>query len=509
MKVILLAFSLLCGVAYALSVGDVGSTYQFQNTPSNPDIAEWASAGVEGGIPATVGAGHEIFLPLGATSADFAAAIQLLVDQGGGILNLAAGEYFLTRRLDLFADNIIIRGSADHRTLLTSLYTPTSDRSHNRIIEIQGDFVGLENLTIQSKYAKDLLSQYPSLYRVLNDYLPIGVSAAEIEAQLSINAAGATSIYLQANNAWVQNCRILFSIANPIWINRGSHITMRNNVIQDALNKGGAGHGYYGISTESHHVLIYNEKITGIRHFSVQEGAYNNVILDNYLEVDINFHDNGAHNNLVEGNIVNLPSHHQWPAFEIGDSDQHTLPGSGNLFYNNHTMITRNGAIYSQNGTVTWKNASSVDDAKFQYDNPDKVYALRYDEFGVCNLTSNSNHYCVKNTGAICDSTSLFSTCTTPKSKSDECKYMDDGDTIKGNCINMTVECAKSNLWCKISSRKSNILVDATISNPIPINGSFYYSNGLREAVGVFPQSGNIRYKWNNTVHFGGPAYNQ
>ena len=92
--------------------------------------------------------------------------------------------------------------------------------------------------------------------------------------------------------------------------------------------------GYYNISN-SRHVLICNERVKRIRHLAIQNFSTYNVIINNELEVDINFHDGDSGNNLVQGNKVVIPQWHSWEPLANGVPMQHLPPGKGNILFNN------------------------------------------------------------------------------------------------------------------------------------------------------------------------------
>ena len=138
----------------------------------------------------------------------------------------------------------------------------------------------------------------------------------------------------QARNCWVQDCNVLWSGSDPIRITLSDHITCRRNFIDRCYNKNDGGMGYYNISN-SRYVLISNEKVKRIRHLAIQNFSKYNVIIDNELEVDINFHDGDSGYNLVQANTVKIPTWHSWSPLAVGVPLQHLPPGNGNLLLNN------------------------------------------------------------------------------------------------------------------------------------------------------------------------------
>ena len=157
-----------------------------------------------------------------------------------------------------------------------------------------------------------------------------------------------------SKNCWVRNCNILWAGSDPIRITNSEHITCTGNFIDRSYNKCDGGMGYYNI-INSKYVLVYYEHIKRIRHFAIQNGSMYNVVMNNYLEVDINFHDGDGGYNLIEQNTIHIPQWHSWHCFQRGDPRQHQVPGKFNILF-------RNVAHY--------KNGS------FEFSNPDAVYEI-------------------------------------------------------------------------------------------------------------------------------------
>jgi|GEM_PF-5935095 len=84
--------------------------------------------------------------------------------------------------------------------------------------------------------------------------------------------------------------------------------------------------------------LIQGETLKALRHLGVQTRAHHNVVVDCYLETDLNFHLRDHGNNLIEGNTITLPEWHGWSVFCTGGPPWgHLPPGNGNVLVNNYT----------------------------------------------------------------------------------------------------------------------------------------------------------------------------
>jgi hypothetical protein len=231
-------------------IGDPGS--QFDPTKYDdrfPLSKEWAKAGVEGGIPARTATPIVARLKPGD---DLQTSLQKAAK---GVVLLKAGVYKIEKTLSL-GNGVILRGENPETTILEFGVEGAPDLLTAISIK-KVDRVGLEDLTLRNKRIAAL---EPNSYLEKYDNFP-GFphnDAATIELD-------------KATNAWIQNCRVLFSVSRPLRIFGGSaHVTVRDTTIDVALHKGGGGSGYCEVVGASY-VLFYNDTVTNIRHIPVTQ----------------------------------------------------------------------------------------------------------------------------------------------------------------------------------------------------------------------------------------------
>jgi hypothetical protein len=121
-------------------------------------------------------------------------------------------------------------------------------------------------------------------------------------------------VRLQGRNAWMQNCHIVKVGTNPVNTWGCNHCTLRDNIVEKSYNKGGQGNGYYYIGATANS-LFFHESVSNIRHFALNtlgQKNCNNVILNVYSEVDVNYHSDGIARTLVEGLESHVADSHYW-----------------------------------------------------------------------------------------------------------------------------------------------------------------------------------------------------
>ena len=304
-----------------------------------PVISELITAGVQGGVPDN--------LPVIATINN-TDNIQTAIDNstGDGVIILTAGIYPISSTIYM-KSNIVLRGESAELVIIQSTIKSTREQGKKNTIEFNNvSNSGIENLTI--------------LYQVIGyepidklDWLdggwcgdcfqndPHGLDDLYVR-QVSINNS--------SNNCWIDSCRILKSGTDPILL-AGNHNTLRNNYVDRCYNKGGSGNGYYDIRGDYN--LIYNETIKRLRHFTIQQGAEYNVIIGNYIEGDVNFHNGDNGNNLLENNEIKLPTWHGWDIFGTGGAVYgHQPPGPNNIFVNNTINYKNQGPRYADANVI-------------------------------------------------------------------------------------------------------------------------------------------------------------
>lgn len=314
-----------------------------------PIISEFVTAGVQGGVPNN--------LPVIATINN-TVNIQTTINNstGAGVIILTAGTYSIPSTIYM-KSNIVLRGENAELVILESTIKSTWAQGKKNTIEFDNvSNSGIENLTI--------------LYNVIG-YEPIDrlnwLDGSWCGDCFQNEPHGLNNLYVRqvsinnsSNNCWVDGCRILKSGTDPILL-AGNHNTLRNNYIDRCYNKGGSGNGYYDIRGDYN--LITNETIKRIRHFAIQQGAEYNVIIGNYIEGDVNFHNGDNGNNLLENNEIKLPTWHGWDIFGTGGiAYGHQPPGPNNIFVNNTTNYKNKGPRYADANVIyTFTNYGQPD----------------------------------------------------------------------------------------------------------------------------------------------------
>lgn len=309
-------------------------------------VDEWQKAGVEGGIPVFENKKNTL-------KAKPTSNLQQLIDkaalQGTGVVLLSKGNYIIDKPLNL-KSGVVLRGESknDVRLLvkLKGQFWRVKNSKRVGAILLHGiERAGVENLTIKYDAADFEPLDYDRLDATWD-------KAVFHQREMRDTALFVEQIWInQSRNCWMQDCRILWAGSDPIRITLSDHITCRQNYIDRCYNKNDGGMGYYNISN-SRYVLVANDTVKRIRHFAIQNQSKYNVVLNNYFEVDINFHDGDEGCNLIMGNTVHIPLWHSWEPISRGVPQQHLPPGANNILLNNTFIGKDSNKIYSIPATI-------------------------------------------------------------------------------------------------------------------------------------------------------------
>lgn len=323
----------------------------FSQTPSKTEnISEslfdkWSKAGISKSIAHQVSERQVIQID---PSYNLQLTINELSQKGGGILLLNKGKYVISTTIKL-ESGVILRGCNRDSVLLSvkihGFHFSTGKPRQSALYVGHKQKVGIENLTIKYTAA---------------GFEPLdkdSMTAPWDKAVFHLPELRDTSLFVEhiwidgSENCWVKNCNLLCSGNDPLLITNSKYITCCNNYIDRSYNKCDGGMGYYDI-TNSSYVLIHHERIRRIRHFAIQKGSNHNVIINNYFEVDVNFHDGDLGNNLIGGNTIRIPEWHSWDCFSRGDPNQHRPPGENNILFNNDAVNKTGKAELSETNQV-------------------------------------------------------------------------------------------------------------------------------------------------------------
>lgn len=307
----------------------------------------WNSAGVSGGVPDVTNI-YSIISSVGVNSISSSingsttlqSEINSCNSSGGGVIIMNSGTYSQNTNQITISSNVILRGATGNRedVLLTSEFRAGGYSDY--FIQIIGSNSGLEDLKIEyiggsiEPYDDISLSSptFSTVYLNIDEsnYRVIGVSFSNTSSQ-----------------SWLDNVHIYKSGSNPVRVG-GNHNTVQNSLFDRCYNKGGGGNGYFHVVGNNN--LISGNTMTRLRHIVIDApccgftGLYN-VVFNNNINCDINFHDGDNGFNLVEQNISTAPSY----AFQGGGlletgrfSDGHSAPSSENYIYNNDTSAAAN-----------------------------------------------------------------------------------------------------------------------------------------------------------------------
>lgn len=304
-----------------LRVGDPGVLIDENKfDPNYPAMTEWATAGVEGGIP-FLSDSPPVKTIESTNSGGLNQAILLTAAQGGGQLLLKNGTYTIDKTVSVRSQVRLVGESKDGVLLNITMRGTSGSAIH--FAGIQN--AGIENLTLIGD----------------GDGLPPDFEMRDAMPDFII-----TSVYFGggSKNCWINNCKLINSGSNAVSIWNSSHITVRDCYVERAYNKGSGGHGYVQFSGS--YCLMHNTVVKKMRHIIIQrEYCKYNVFYQNKVEQDFNFHNADAGYNLVEQNIVTLPAglDDGWHAMMTPWSVEHNAPGPGSVIYRNQCVEHNNG----------------------------------------------------------------------------------------------------------------------------------------------------------------------
>ncbi|QOV91797.1 right-handed parallel beta-helix repeat-containing protein [Humisphaera borealis] len=331
--------------------------------PNYPDMKEWASAGVRGGIPLrdtlkvvkTIKPGDDLQAAIDAAAKEFAASADPKKPEADKpvVVLLSTGTHSIRKAIEL-RSGVVLRGQNKELAVIEN--TLRSTKLSPAAFTVRADKVrlaGIEDLTLRHEEVARLgLAVYAE--RVAgpknnpNGVKDLHVGGVEIE---------------DSEDCWLDNVNILHSGSHPLDA-AGRRITVRDVLIDGAFNKGeegspaGSGNVYFSVTGG----LFYNNTVKNTRHCLVIRDTLSggdckfNVMLDCNFQGDVNYHGNrkDSGRNLFEGVFVRSLTSHGWPAWAYWKREE---IGLGNLAYK----------------SIGW-GGSNAD--KFESTKPDVVYTF-------------------------------------------------------------------------------------------------------------------------------------
>ncbi|WP_242906710.1 RHS repeat-associated core domain-containing protein [Actinomadura terrae] len=168
-------------------------------------------------------------------------------------------------------------------------------------------------------------------------------------------------VFKWAANSWVEGVRSDMTGSHPIVTEEAANLSIVDNRLDGAWNKGKGGNGYFR-GSRVWDSLYAGNTTRNLRHFTFQWSAAGNVAIGNSFDSDLNLHGGYERNNLFELNEVSVPYAHR-PAnctSNCGDEggsdpdDSQWYPiwwaagkkavkwsgssGPNNVFHNNHLL---------------------------------------------------------------------------------------------------------------------------------------------------------------------------
>lgn len=110
-------------------------------------------------------------------------------------------------------------------------------------------------------------------------------------------------------NSWVKGIRTYMTGSHPVVTEFVKNITVQDNYLEGAWNKGKGGNGYFR-GSKSFGSLYQNNTTHNLRHFTFQWSASKNVARNNIFDSDLNLHGGWERYNLIEGNTIQVPFEH-------------------------------------------------------------------------------------------------------------------------------------------------------------------------------------------------------
>ncbi|MCG7210112.1 hypothetical protein [Streptomyces arenae] len=117
-------------------------------------------------------------------------------------------------------------------------------------------------------------------------------------------------VFKWAVNDWVKNVNMSMTGSHPIVTEEAKNLTITDNYLGGAWNKGKGGNGYFRGSRVWDSVYAGNTT-RNLRHFTFQWSASGNVAIGNDFDSDLNLHGGWERNNLFELNTSTVPYEHR------------------------------------------------------------------------------------------------------------------------------------------------------------------------------------------------------
>lgn len=117
-------------------------------------------------------------------------------------------------------------------------------------------------------------------------------------------------VFKWAADSWVKGVTTTMTGSHPIVTEEATHLSILDNSLNGAWNKGKGGNGYFRGSRVWDSLYAGNTS-RNLRHFTFQWSASGNVVIGNSFDSDLNLHGGWERHNLFELNKVAVPAGHR------------------------------------------------------------------------------------------------------------------------------------------------------------------------------------------------------
>lgn len=223
------------------------------------------------------------------------------------------------------------------------------------------------------------------------------VAAASVGNYGNMDPAAAMHgiVFKWAADSWVRGVSTVMTGSHPIVTEEAAHLSIVDNTLSGAWNKGKGGNGYFRGSRVWDSLYAGNTS-RNLRHFTFQWSASGNVVIGNSFDSDLNLHGGWERHNLFELNKVVVPAGHRPDNCRANCGDEGGADPDGADWYPiwwaaGQKAVKWSGASGPDN--VFHRNTmakQTVKDGPYEpyYADPDRVYRFGWDGKGYLHLAA-------------------------------------------------------------------------------------------------------------------------
>jgi len=331
----------------------------------------WAKAGVIGGIRKTGNHTQTIYSSKAGQdiSQELINKINNVYNNGGGVVIIKKGTFKIEKEIPL-KEGVTIQGTLEGGEIKTILKLNVNSGSIfklNLLENSDSQTTGLKNIHLKGK-------EFTGTPGKGKDDCRFRINNTDNYRNpdpkfFGDDRVGYTSIPVEikkSKNCYLDNVKITNAGDHPVAVRDGSHHSFRNLEVNGAWNKSG-GKGYFLLAGSD--CLVYNSYFEGLRHFLLQtQNCEYNVVYDNEIIGDVNFHNNDKGYNLIEKNTITIPNQFNIPPNGCSKEfpTRYTVMGPWGV---NHDISDENNFVFNN----TMKN-NSVSSSARRANNPNLIY---------------------------------------------------------------------------------------------------------------------------------------